>query len=206
MLAAAWLHRLTIPGGRAKIISREDDKVRRDHLKRDLREILDQTLDARIERYLEVQQQGIIPNHYFAAASSECIDLYRDGCLLSAVMVSQAVAEGIWRFVLERNNLSPDRERPKMATLLVECGIISRDCAEAFTRIWRSFRNDVHHMNPSVTEISFEPLAKRNLADLGTIEREIFAVRADTGRFIAVQPKYWDLRADGTAEVFLRLL
>ncbi len=188
------------------MMSQEDDKIRRDHLKRDLREILDQTLDARIERYLEVQQQGIIPIHYFAAASSECVDLYRDGYLLSAVMVSQAVAEGIWRFVLERNNLSPGRERPEMANLLIERGIISQDCAEAFTRIWRSFRNDVHHMNPRVTEISFETLAKRNLADLDTIEREIFAVRAETGRFIAVQPKYWDLREDGTAAVFLRLL
>jgi hypothetical protein len=42
-----------------------------------------------------VAHQGIVPNHHFAAASSECIDLYRDGYALSAVMVSQAVAEGI---------------------------------------------------------------------------------------------------------------
>ena len=36
---------------------------------------------------------GIIPDHHFAKASTECIGLYRDGYLLSAVMVSQAVAE-----------------------------------------------------------------------------------------------------------------
>ncbi len=53
----------------------------------------------------EVAHQGVIPNHHFAVASSECIKLYRDGCLLSAVMVSQSVTEGIWRFVLERNQI-----------------------------------------------------------------------------------------------------
>ena len=36
----------------------------------------------------EVPHQGIIANHHFAKASSECIGLYRDGYLLSAVMVS----------------------------------------------------------------------------------------------------------------------
>ena len=53
----------------------------------------------------EVAHQGVIPNHHFAVASSECIKLYRDGYLLSAVMVSQSVTEGIWRFVLERNQI-----------------------------------------------------------------------------------------------------
>ena len=38
---------------------------------------------------------GVTPMHHFAKASSECNDLYRDGHLISAVMVSQAVAEGI---------------------------------------------------------------------------------------------------------------
>ena len=53
--------------------------------------------------------QGIIGDHHFAKASSECIGLYRDGYLFSAVMVSQAVAEGIWRFVLERNQIQPKK-------------------------------------------------------------------------------------------------
>lgn len=117
--------------------------------------MLEQTLDQRVERYLEVVHQGIIPNHHVAAASSECIDLYRDGYLLSAVMVSQAVTEGIWRFVLERNEVQADRDRPALAATLVERGILSGDCAEAFGRICRSFRNDVHHMNPSVNHVPF---------------------------------------------------
>src|SRR5713101_3056444 len=127
-----------------------DDIVRREQLKRGLLDACKGTVDARVDRYLEVSHQGIVPNHHFAAASSECVDLYRDGYFLSAVMVSQSVAEGIWRFLLERNSIPADRDRPELAALLVGQGIISQVCADAFTRIWRSFRNDVHHMNPKV--------------------------------------------------------
>lgn len=177
---------------------------RREDLKKGMRTVLEQTLEERVERYLEVAHQGIIPNHHFAAASSECIDLYRDGYLLSAVMVSQAVAEGIWRFVLERNQVQADRDRSAVAATLVERGILSAKCAEAFGRIWRSFRNDVHHMNPSVTRVPYRELARRNLLDLATVEREIFAVSFENGKLLPIQPRYGDLQAGGTTSVFLR--
>jgi len=177
---------------------------RREDLKKGMRHVLEQTLDERVERYLEVAHQGIVPNHHFAEASSECIDLYRDGYLLSAVMVPQAVTEGIWRFVLERNQVEANRDRPSLAAMLVERKILSPECAEAFGRIWRSFRNDVHHMNPSVDRVPFRELAKRNLIDLATIEREIFGVRFDNGKLVPIQPRYWDLQPDGTTAVFLR--
>jgi hypothetical protein len=159
---------------------------RREDLNKGMRQVLEQTIEERVERYLEVAHQGIIPNHHFAAASSECIDLYRDGYSLSAVMVSQAVTEGIWRLVLERNQVQADRDRSTLATTLVERRILSAECAEAFGRIWRSFRNDVHHMNPSVTGVPFGELARRNLLDLATIEREIFAVTFDNGKLVPI--------------------
>ena len=177
---------------------------RSEDLKRRMREALEQTIQIRVERYLEVAYQGIIPNHHFAAASSECIELYRDGYLFSAVMVSQSVTEAVWRFVLERNQIQPDGDRPAVAPVLVGQKIISTECAEAFVRIWRSFRNDVHHMNESVSAVPFRELAKQNLVDLAAIEREIFACTFSNGRLVPVQPRYWDLRADGTTSVFLR--
>jgi hypothetical protein len=173
-------------------------------LKREMRQRLEGTLDARVERYLEVAHQGIVPNHHFASASSECIDVYRDGYSLSAIMVSQAVTEGIWRFVVEQNDVQSERDRPALAATLVERKILSQDCADAFGRIWRSFRNDVHHMNPNVSAVPFKELARRNLMDLAVIEREIFGVTFDNGRLVPLQPKYWDLREDGTTSVFLR--
>ena len=36
-----------------------------------MRAALEQTIEIRVERYLEVAHQGLIPNHHFAAASSE---------------------------------------------------------------------------------------------------------------------------------------
>src|SRR5437867_107964 len=116
------------------------DNLRREDLKQGMRGALDQTIEERVDRYLEVAHQGIVPNHHFAAASSECIDLYRDGYLLSALMVSQSVTEGIWRFILERNQVQSDRDRSAVVSTLVEQKILSVGCADAFGRIWRSFR------------------------------------------------------------------
>lgn len=181
-----------------------DEAWRREELRKEMRGDLEQSIETRVERYLEVAHQGIIPNHHFALASSECIDLYRDGYALSAVMVSQAVTDGVWRFVLERNQIQHDRDRGSQAASLVQSGVISADCAAAFGRIWRSFRNDVHHMNPSVVTLPFRALARRNLIDLAVIEREIFAVTFNDGKLMPVQRRYWDLQAEGTTSVFLR--
>ena len=114
----------------------------------------------------EVAHPGVIPNHHFAVASSECIKLYRDGYLLSAVMVSQSITEGIWRFVLERNQIQLKTlkgggkkiKRPAIAAILVKRKIISTECAAAFVRIWGSFRNDMHHMKPKVSTVNFPKL------------------------------------------------
>lgn len=181
-----------------------DHVGRREELRKEMRGALEQSIEARVERYFEVAHQGIIPNHHFASASSECINLYRDGYALSAVMVSQAVTEGVWRFVLERNRILYHRDRESQAASLVQAGVISADCAAAFGRIWRSFRNDVHHMNPSVETVPFQELARRNLIDLAVIEREIFAFAVNEGRLVPVQNLYWDLQADATTSVFLR--
>jgi hypothetical protein len=68
---------------------------------------------------LEIDHQEIIGNHHFAGASSECAKLYCDGYLISAVMVSQAVNEGIVRFIAERNNiaLQPDHDKGKAKSI-----------------------------------------------------------------------------------------
>ena len=173
-------------------------------MRADLQQACQQTLDERVDRYIEINHQGIIGNHHFAAASSECIMLYRDGYFISAVMVSQAVNEGILKFVAERND-EPREEHDTMVEHLKAKGIVSTACAAASTRIWRSFRNDVHHMNPTIAEVPFAKLAKLNLQNLALIEKEILGVEFDNGRLVPKQPKYWDIQKDGTVPVFLRL-
>ena len=63
------------------------------------------TCEVRVDRYLEVDRQRIIGSYHFAQASTECIDLYRDGHFIATVMTTQAVNEGIIKFVAERNNI-----------------------------------------------------------------------------------------------------
>ncbi len=185
------------------------EQVRRRMISDDLRAIFEATIEQRVERYLEISHQGMIPNCHFAEASAECIRLYTDGYFLSAVMVTQAVAEGIRKFVVKRNEeVKPDENMkgPAIVSLLVERRILSNNCADAFNRIWKSFRDDVHHMNPKVAEISFRDLAKRNIQDLAALEREVFDFKiGGDGRVIPTNPKYWDVEADGTMPAFLRL-
>ncbi len=202
--------------------------IRREELKAKIRQVLEDTIEGRINRYVEIDHQGIIGAHYFAEASSESISTYRDGHFISAVMASQAVNEGILKFVAERNGV-PRQKSPRswLVTLLrrigfsragghtrsmtelideiVRAGLLSKSAGEAATRIAGSFRNDVHHMNPRVAHVNFPDLARRNLRDLAELEREIFGTDTSNGKLVPRQPKYWDVRPDGTVPVFLRL-
>jgi hypothetical protein len=168
-------------------------------------------VEEKINRYLEIEHQGIIGGHYFAPASSECIYLYRDGYFIGAVMMSHAINEGIIKFVAERNGIERNKTDGTTKTVedlindLREKNIISSVCGDGSMRIWRSYRNDIHHMNPTVANIDFKKLAQQNLIYLSTIEKEIFDFKINNGAIVPTQPKYWDIKSDGTAAVFLRL-
>jgi hypothetical protein len=168
-------------------------------------------IDEKIDRYLEIENQGMIGGHYFAPASSECICLYRDGYFIGAVMMSHSINEGIIKFVAERNGIQKNKTDGTSKTVedlineLEEKKIISTNCRDSSMRIWRSYRNDIHHMNPTVANIDFKKLAQQNLKYLSTIEKEIFDYKNNNGAIAPTQPKYWDIQNDGTTTVFLRL-
>ena len=110
----------------------------------------EQTREERVERNLEVDRQRIIGSYHFAEASTECIYLYTDGYFIATVMTTQAVNEGIIKFVAERNNIQYENMTfSDLLTILEAQGIISQDCFKASEEIRRSYRNDVHHMNPT---------------------------------------------------------
>jgi hypothetical protein len=136
--------------------------VKRQMVNNDLRGFFEATIEGRVDRHIEVSHQPMTPNPHFAAASAECIGLYTDGYFLSTVMVTQAVAEGLRKFILERNGIKFDdgMNGEQIDKLLVESKVVSDQCKEALDRIYRSFRNDVHHMNPKVGTIDFPKLAK----------------------------------------------
>ena len=163
------------------------------------------TREARVDRYLEVDRQRIIGSYHFGQASTECIDLYRDGHFIATVMTTQAVNEGIIKFVAERNNIQyGNMTLSDLLQTLASQSIFSQSCFDASDQIRRSYRNDVHHMNPPVAKIDFPKLAKRNIHNLAVVEREIWATNFKDGAIIPIQPKYWDINPDGTITVDLR--
>jgi hypothetical protein len=187
------------------------EKFRRFQIKSEIESQCLGLIEDKINRYLEIEHQGIIGNHYFASASSECIYLYRDGYFIGTVMMSHAINEGIVKFVSERNNIKkqkPNGEEKSVKELineLHEAGHISQNCANASKEIWRSYRNDIHHMNPNVMKIPFQKLAQRNIKHLSTIEKEIFGYDINNGTLVLHQPKYWDTNSNGTITTYLRL-
>lgn len=182
-----------------------NQEFRRIELIRQFSEIDEYTREARVDRYLEVDRQRIIGSHYFARASTECISLYSDGHFIATVMTTQAVNEGIIKFVAERNNIQyANMPLSNLLQTLALQNIFSQSCFEASNQIRRSYRNDVHHMNPPVAKIEFAKLAKKNIHNLAVVEREIWATNFKDGAIIPIQPKYWDINPDGTITVALR--
>src|SRR3972149_4320084 len=158
----------------------QSEIIRRSLIKEEIESQCVSFIEQKIDRYLEIDHQWIICDHHFARASSECIYLYRDGYFIGAVMMSHSINEGIIKFVAERNKISRNREDGSTKTIdelireLKNKDIISENCAAASTKIWGSFRADIHHMNPTVAKIPFQKLAQQNLKHLSTIEKEIF--------------------------------
>jgi hypothetical protein len=187
------------------------ERIRRIQLKESLESECKSTVEQKINRYLEIEHQKIIGGHYFSKASSECIYLYRDGYFIGTVTMSHTINEGIIKFIAERNSISRQKENGDTKTIeelinvFKERKIISNECAEASIKIWKSFRDDIHHMNPTVIEIPFKKLALQNIKDLAIIEKEIFGFDVDNGAIVPHQPKHWNINKNGMIETFLRL-
>ena len=187
------------------------ERIKRIQLKESLESECKSTVEQKINRYLEIEHQKIIGGHHFSKASSECIYLYRDGYFIGTVMMSHAINEGIIKFVTDRNSISRQKENGNTKTIeelineLKERKIISNECAEVSIKIWKSFRADIHHMNPKVMEIPFKKLSLQNIKNLAIIEKEIFGFDINNGAIVPHQSKYWNINKNGMIETFLRL-
>ena len=165
----------------------------------------------RVGRYLEVGKRGVIPGGPFSGASSECIELYRDGHFIATVMQTQAVSEGILKRVADV--VEPGKDHKKADNLLKEeirgkrspiFKVLSPECIEA-ARAIRKNRHAVHYMNQGVTSVDFKQQAADNIKNLAIIEHEVFAFRwGEDGKLIPKHPQYWGISEEGTVEVYLR--
>lgn len=168
-----------------------------------LRGNFEASFEDSVKRALEVRHNPIIPRSHFARASSECVEIYRLGYFVATAMATQAVAQGIVKFVAERNELGSNKDKTVLITSLENDGFISRECGDALRRILRRHRNDISHMNPPVGKIDIEEIAKENLSDLALVEQELFAATFDSGKIVPKYRQYWDVEGQ-SIEVFLR--
>ena len=175
----------------------KDEILGRVQLRETLEEEYLNSIDEKINRYLENTRQGITASHQFTPALSECTKLYRDGYFISTVMMSHAINEAIIKLVTEKNNIDGQKTDGKTKTIeeliveLKENNLISETCAYASSAIWKSYRNDRHHMNPKVSDINFQRLAQLNIKHLSAIENEIFGFDINNLFVIPHQPNYW---------------
>ena len=132
----------------------------------------------------EVEIYGVIPGNYFSDAIMECHEVYESGHFIATVMVTQAVAERLLKFIAEKSEVMGGK---KVTTKDFPClldlkdspllKVLPYECVEAFKKICDSRRNDVIHVNPGISKINFPEQAKENIECLGLIKCEIFALR-----------------------------
>lgn len=163
-----------------------------------LREEFKQTLPERVNRSLQIDPNISLPPHHFVFSSLECGYLFRDGYYYGCILLVQAVAEAIVRFLCKKNGWNPVDEFEKNVKKLFSRGSINEELKEHFLKIWEK-RNDYHHLNFRVIKDSsmLNMIALEKIGLLTRIENEIFAynlVIADDIK--AKYPKYWELEQD----------
>lgn len=185
--------------------------------------------EQRIARLQRVKLHKIIPHLWFDLASTECRDLFRDGHYYGCICLSQSVAEGIAKFVLEVHREKVGKQqrpiescrKPMTGRQLIArlkklkggtrndmpISVLSQRCIEAFERIEGRDRDDFHHLNKDVAmdREKLEKRAEECLSDLYDIESDLFGFGIENGAVTPFKPQYWPLpNADGLTRVFLR--
>ena len=159
----------------------------------------------------EIEIYGVIPGNYFSEAITECQKVYESGYFIATVMLTQAVNERLLKFIAEKSGVLDKKQvtgkdLPALVHLKTSplLGVHTHECVAAFKKIYDSHRNDVHHLNPSISGpegIIFSEQAKENIECLDLIKREIFALcpTDDPGRLALKYPQYWgEIREDGS--------
>ena len=170
-----------------------------------LRRKFESDLTARVRRTEELNYQRVIGGHYFSAASSQCLELYRDGYMLGCIMCSQALLETVLKFVAQRNQMEYKKELENLIADLEAGNILNEKALNAAKLAWRH-RNDFHHLNPGFSAIDIGVKAKECVEATCTLEEEIFGASFEAGALRPRHPIYWDIQPDGTVPVYLRQL
>ncbi len=171
-----------------------------------IKQEFEQTLSSRVDRYLKVKPHGIVPLTEFAPVLAESTLLFRDGHFYGCIALSQAVAEAITKFLCQKNGWKPKKNFEENVKKLQVRKFISDDMKNKLLRIWEK-RDDYHHLNATIEtdRKKLEDFAYDKVLLLKEIESEVFKFSIVDGKIVPKNIKYWDLRENGTAPVFLKL-
>jgi hypothetical protein len=164
-------------------------------------------LAGRAERAARTEVHGVIPNHFFSAASSECRDVFIDGHYYSCISLAQALSEGLSTYLGRLHQVGAKKDPQQRVQRLHKKGAISAGALDAFLRIWGNDRNAFHHLNQDVPTdyAELERRAEECVKSLLEIESELFAFGINEGRIVPKHPAYWPESDAEHTEVFLRL-
>lgn len=156
---------------------------------------------------METNKQPIIPNHYFAQASSECQTVFENKCYFATISLCQSLAEAYARFMYEAwSGKKPDDKFygniKKMRAIKVQ-----PDVADLLNSMYGGQqRHDFHHLNPTVpTEYQkLQSIATEKINTLNRFESQVFEQKYVNGMLWQKYPQYWKT-PKGQPNVFLRI-
>lgn len=180
-----------------------EDEWKRDEFKR----MTEAGIPGRAERAGRTKVHGVIPNHFFSAASSECRDVFIAGHYYASISLAQAVAEGLARFLGDFHGVGAKRDPPQRVRRLQSKGVITKRALDAFLRVWGNDRNTFHHINENIStdHEELERRAEECLNALLEIESEVFAFEISDGKLVPKNLAYWPKSDPDHVNVFLRL-
>ena len=160
-------------------------------------------LASSVARAKKINAAPIIPVHYFTPSLVELREMFIGGYFIGVISLSQSVAEGLSRFLCERNGLPYSKRHEKRVRDLSSEGKITSESKDAFDAIHQG-RNDFHHMNKNIAtdRPALEARAELNVGHLSQIEKEIFSHSPSEGKLVPTKAQYWDV-TDGTTQVHL---
>jgi len=166
--------------------------LQRKQIEDSIRQNMEQTLQDRVTRYLQVRQHWIMPGTHFAAPSAECTLLFRDGHFYGCIALTQAVAEALVKFLCEKNRWKPDNKFENNVNKLFKRKFISPELKDALEKIWDN-RDDYHHLNKNIAKDRYEleNIAREKIRLLSEVEREVFACDVIDGKIRPRKTKYW---------------
>lgn len=175
-------------------------------------------LDAIVKRAEKLEQlPSFLPNTHFAPPACEARQMYRMGYYYGCIMVSQATAEALARYIARVKHLPVTYSTEQDARnggvsqavrieYMKQQKVISNKAFKYFRRILNHQRNSFHHMKSDVPieGKKLEIMAFQCVASLYSIEEAFLGFSRD-GRVIVNDKEIWNVNPDGSVAGFIDL-